>query len=121
MQTFEDVKLSWHGTGYTIPANRVMGAIARIEAQVTLSELIEMSQKGRIRFSSIAAAYASVLRYAGADLTDEACYIGLFKENSAAVANAALAGLLQMLLPPETFAGKDAPQGNVEAPAASSS
>lgn len=121
MQAFEDVNLSWHGTDYTIRANRVMGAIARIEQHVTLSELIEMSQKGRIRFGQIAQAYASVLRYAGASVTDDACYLGLFKENRATVANAALAGLLKMLLPPDTFAAAEYPQGNVEAPAVESS
>ena len=118
MGVFDDIRLNWQGTDYVIPANKVMGAIARIEDIITLTELIRMSQQGKVKFASIASAYAAVLRYAGVQVSDEQVYLGLFKDNTAAVVNAALAGLLQMMLPPDSASQKDAPQGNAETPAA---
>jgi hypothetical protein len=99
----------------------VMGAIARIEDVITLTEIIQMSRKGKVKFAAIASAYASVLRYAGAQITDDQVYQGLFKDNTAATVNAALAGLLQMMLPPDAADNKDVPQGNAVAPTAAAS
>lgn len=121
MGTFDDIRLNWQGTDYVIPANKVMGAIARIEDVITLTELIQMSRQGKVKFASIAAAYAGVLRYAGVQISDEQVYLGLFQDNNAAVVNAALAGLLQMMLPPDASSKKDAPQGNAAAPTVAAS
>ncbi|HEV7284317.1 MAG TPA: hypothetical protein VGN75_05630 [Kaistia sp.] len=121
MGVFDDIRLNWQGTDYVIPANKVMGAIARIEDVITLTEIIQMSRQGRVKFAAIASAYAAVLRYAGVQITDEQVYQGLFKDNTAAIVNAALAGLLQMMLPPDSAEKKDAPQGNAVAPTAAAS
>ena len=118
MGVFDDIRLNWQGTDYVIPANKVMGAIARIEDIITLTEIYEASQRRSVKFSRVASAYAAVLRYAGVQVSDEQVYLGLFKDNTAAVVNAALAGLLQMMLPPDSASQKDAPQGNAETPAA---
>jgi len=101
MGVFKDIELEWRGSKLTIPANRVMGAIALIEESITLKEIFEAGAKGKVKLSKISAAYGSVLRYAGAKVDDEEVYAGMFAgESSAAAASAAVTGLLSMMVPP---------------------
>jgi hypothetical protein len=103
---FEPITITWAGADYKIEPEKVMGAIATVEQVVTLSELAEMVQSGRIAFSKIATAFASVLRYAGAKVTNEDVYAGMFGEDkSSAMQNLSL--LLAMMVPPQAInAGK---------------
>lgn len=114
MGVFDDIRLNWQGTDYVIPANKVMGAIARIEDVITLTEIYEASQQRSVKFSRVASAYGAVLRHAGADVTDEAIYAGMFDGgNAAAAVRDALTGLLNMMIPPTAkSAQKEAPRGN---------
>jgi len=115
MGTFDDIRLTWHGIDHVIPANKVMGAIARIEDIITLTEIYEASQKRSVKFSRVASAYGAVLRYAGAKVTDEEVYLGMFEGQSAITAvQEALTGLMSMMIPPQAkVVQKEAPQGNV--------
>jgi len=115
MGVFDDIRLNWQGTDYVIPANKVMGAIARIEDIITLTEIYEASQRRSVKFSRVASAYASVLRYAGAKVTDEEVYLGMFDGQSAITAvQEALTGLLSMMIPPAAKTDPKAPpSGNV--------
>jgi hypothetical protein len=73
------VVLEWKGDKYTIPSNRVMGAIARVEQVITFYEMCRMtSTRGAPAMTRVAAAYASLLRYAGASADDEEIYQDLF-------------------------------------------
>lgn len=114
MGVFDDIHLNWQGRDYVIPANKVMGAIARIEDVITLTEIYEASQQRSVKFSRVSSAYGAVLRYAGADVTDEAIYAGMFAGQSAAAAvRDALTGLLSMMIPPSAKTiQKEAPRGN---------
>lgn len=110
---FDDIMLSWRGTEYKVPANKVMGAIKRIEDHVTVHDLLGMTEAGGddgksmvirrtgLRLAMLASGYAAVLNYAGADLTEEEVYQGLFEGKGEAQANAvaAISGLLQMMIP----------------------
>ncbi len=101
MQVFEDVTLTWEGASYLIPSNRVMGAIARIEDVLTLYELAEASKGRGIKLSHLAQAFATALRYAGATITDEEVFQGLFANaNTSATAQNVILGLLALMTPP---------------------
>jgi len=96
---FEPYELRWRGTTYQIPANRMLGAIASAEEVITLAELARAMQQSAPPLTRIARAYGAVLRYAGAKVTDEEVYIGMFEDPGADVL-AAASGLLALMVPP---------------------
>lgn len=102
---FEDVKIKWDGQEYSIKSEKVLQAIAIIEEHITFSEIGEASQKkGGVSLVKIAQAYGSVLRFAGADVTDEAVYEGLFgNKNMSGNIQSVLNGLLAMMIPPSVL------------------
>ncbi len=78
MSGFDDVRLEWSGKEYIIRKDRVLGAIARIEDVVTMAELQRFWDRGTAPMAKIAMAYGAVLRYAGAKVTDDEVYVGMF-------------------------------------------
>jgi hypothetical protein len=100
---FDPYEITWRGATYTIPANRLLGAIAAAEEVITLAELAAAMQKNAPPLTRIARAYAAVLRYAGAKATDDEVYVGMFNDAGADVV-AAVAGLLQLMMPPQANA-----------------
>lgn len=100
---FEDVKLQWRGDTYIIPSNRVMGAIARVEQHVTLNELYtSVDERGTIKIGTMAMAYGSLLRYAGAvTASDDDVYAGMFKDSADGnLMIEAIRGLIGLMMPP---------------------
>jgi hypothetical protein len=129
MTAFDPIVIGWAGREYTIPSRNVMRAIARIEDVVTLVELQQYAQRGTMPMAKIADAYASVLRFAGAQVTGEDVYAGMFggEGDTETQANvlAAITGLQEMMMPPEirkklaaSGNGTAAPDANQNAPAA---
>lgn len=115
MAVFEEVTLTWEGREYTIAPDRLMQAIARIEDTLTLAELHDYAQRGTAPLGKLAIAYASALRHAGAPVTSDQVYAGMFRQDGAGVsveaaAMAAINGLLAMMLPPGV-AGSAPPEG----------
>lgn len=102
---------------WVIPPNRVLGAIARIEEVVSLHELSQFASRGAVPLAKLATAYASVLRYAGAKATPEEVYAKLFEGNRGDRVNAAITGLLVMMIPPKRT-GVEAPAMGNASPAA---
>lgn len=100
MGVFQPIKLEWKGEPFTVPADRVMGAIAVIEDVVTLKEIYEAGAKGKVKLSRIASAYGALLRYAGAKVEDDEVYEGMFAVDSGKAAAAAVTSLLSMMVPP---------------------
>lgn len=101
MAMFDDIVLEWEGREYRLPANRMLGAIASIEEVITLPELVQSSERGGPPLNKIAKAFGAVLRYAGARVSDDEVYLGMFSNPQAAFsANHAVMALLQILLPP---------------------
>lgn len=128
MSIFEDIKLTWDGKEYVIPSDRVMGAIARIEDVVTLGELQRYSEKQTAPLAKVAMAYGAVLRYAGANVTDDKVYAGLFGgdgQNQHESIVTSIYILLAMMVPPAAMrkdpSDKDNPQGNAPTTVARSS
>lgn len=78
MSAFEDIRLSWNGREYTIRANQVMSAIALIENHVTFTELTRYAERETAPIAKLAQAFASVLRLAGGQVSDEEVYEGMF-------------------------------------------
>lgn len=81
MQGFEDVTISWKGEDYTIPADRQLMLVAKIE-----DALSQDSGKQAISFlmraegppySRLAMAFGAALRYAGADVSDDEVYLSI--------------------------------------------
>lgn len=125
MNRFDDIKLAWDGRTYTIPSRAVMGAIARVEDVVTLEELRQYTQRRAVPLAKISMAYGAVLRYAGADVDDEAVYASMFSDGGADRAMDAVLGLLRLMLPNdpglEDRVREAAAQGNSRPTAAASS
>lgn len=121
MPAFEDIHLSWHGRGYVIRANRVMGALARIEDVITFAELHQAFGRGTVPIAKLSAAYGAVLRYAGARVTDEEVYLEAFSAEGQETVLAAVQTLMEMMLPPSlrdtADAGQEAPPANPPAAA----
>lgn len=103
MSVFQPVTLKWSDKEYVVPANQVMGLIAQIEDAVTLPELL--GKKGA-PLGRVAMGYGAALRYAGARVTDEEVYQGMFGGDSSATVQAAVTGLLTMMIPPVDVAEK---------------
>jgi hypothetical protein len=109
MGAFEDIELPWSGKTFVIKSNRVMGAIARIEDVITLAELQAYAVKGAAPIAKLSMAYAAVLRYAGAQVTDEEVYEKSFvggREQEAMVM--AIMNLMKMMLPASARARMEA-------------
>lgn len=65
----KSIRLNWRGQDHVIPANRAFEAGAEIEEIVTLGEIGAWGQK--VPFFKVARCYATLLRFAGATVTDE--------------------------------------------------
>jgi hypothetical protein len=109
MGAFADIEMVWAGKTYTIQSHRVMGAIARIEDVITLPELQAYSARGTYPLAKLCTAYATVLKYAGARVTDEEIYEMAFAGEGAqeAVINGVL-NLMQMMVPASARAKMEA-------------
>lgn len=120
---FDDIKLGWNGRNFVIAANRVMGALARVEDVVTLHELQAFAARKTAPMAKLAMAYGTVLRYAGCTVSDDEVYRSIVRGNEGGIGvMTAIAGLLSMMIPPareDEEPKKAAPAGNV-APAGSS-
>jgi hypothetical protein len=94
---FEKIELTWKGETYVIPPNRVLRAIAKIEECISSADL---AKGEHVPFSKAAMAYAAVLRYAGAKVTDDEVYEALWDNNGAAGASNVVIALWMMMIPP---------------------
>lgn len=110
---FADFAVEWAGAPYTIPARKIMRAIAVVEDIVTLGELSTMVRDDRLKLSKVAAAYGALLRFAGASVDDEQVYAGLFSGGAQTTAMASINGLLGLMIPPSALAEAEA-SGKVE-------
>lgn len=110
MQGFDDVTLGWGDKTYTIPANRQMGLVARIEDALSgdtgRQAISVLMQKEGPPYSRLAAAFGAALRYGGASVTDEEIYLSImddFTKSRAQVAiklQTVIVALLMVIAPP---------------------
>ena len=120
MSLFQPLVLNWEGRDYTIPSDRVMGAIAVVEEVITLGELARVSQSGNVNISKLARAYSVLITYAGAtNASWEVVYKSMFQGNQQ-VALLAVRSLLVMMMPPGTIQLGEVKPGKAKAGSRSS-
>jgi hypothetical protein len=104
MAIFEEVKLSWSGKDYVIPPDRVLQAIAKVEEVLTFGALARCMVSGTLPLARLAMAVGAALRHAGAKLTDDEIYAGLFeKTETQQRAMTIVLTLQQLMIPPEAL------------------
>lgn len=113
MGAFDDVKMTWNGKDYTIPASSVFEVACRIEEVIPIPVLCKSLSDGTPSFTKVARAYGAALRFAGANVTDEQIYSGMFgsTERQSEIMVACQA-LLAVLLPKDVLEGMGKPAEN---------
>ena len=115
MPVFEEVRLNWDGQDYVIPPEQVMQCIAKVEDVLTMADLVRAQERGAAPIAKVAIAYGKVLRHAGARVSDEEVYRGMFVGPEQKMrAWAAVHALLAMMMPPDAvkkILAEDAPAG----------
>lgn len=102
MSIFEQITVKWKEKVYHIPPDQVMQLIAKVENVVTLSELSACAQNKTLPLAKLSQAFGIVLRHAGASVSDEEVYGGMFEGGDMAInAQAAVSAILVMMIPPE--------------------
>lgn len=122
MRGFDDLSFEWAGKTYNLPAHKVLGAIARVEDIITLHELQRYGQKGSTPLAKLAMAYGVLLRYTGANVSDNEIYEAMFGTgniDSNAIIES-IVTLVAMMIPPSAQVGNKKKEegtkvGNMEA------
>jgi hypothetical protein len=108
MSGFDDVTISWAGTDYVVPANRMMMLVCKLEdalagdaGEDAMTVLLHKQPRARI-----AHAYEVALIYAGADLEPGEVYLSVMESLSeknidhARLVSEAVMTLLALVAPP---------------------
>lgn len=124
MQGFEDVTLGWKDETYTIPANRQMGLVARIEDALSgdtgRHAINILVQREGPPYSRLAAAFGAALRYAGAKVTDEEIYLSIMEDfaksqrDVSAKLQSVIVALLMVIAPPVAKAAMSSTESSTE-------
>ena len=105
MSIFQDVVLSYDGSEYRVKSNDVMRLIAKIEDVITIGELTN----GNVKFAKLAMAYGEALRFAGANVDDDAVYKAIYTAKGVVSAQDAVSGLLALMIPVDIKPAKKKP------------
>jgi hypothetical protein len=95
MAIFEDVELIWAGKTYKVESKQVMQLIGRMEQHIKIKQLIDPDGPP---LSSLATAYGTALRFAGATISDEQVYSYLFEDGTSNVP-AVITGIMMLMMP----------------------
>lgn len=101
---FEPLILTWKGNEYRVEPDRILMCIASVEDILTLAELSNYtSSRMTIPMAKLSMAFGRILRFAGANVTDQEVYKEVMKGDSAAAVNLMVTTLLQMMVPDAEF------------------
>lgn len=103
---FQPVHLTWDGETYTIPSNRVLGAIAIIEDHTTFGELVTSVQQGRVKVTMLANIWAALLTYAGLPIASDEVYAGLYEGDIKTQIVDSVNTLMVLMIPPGVMAAE---------------
>ena len=103
----QDVTFNWKGTEYRVEAREVLPLIAKVEDVITLGELVDASNTGKIKTVQLARAFATALNFAGAKVTDEEVRLGMFTGDKLQAIRSALMVLISMMVPPEALQDRE--------------
>jgi hypothetical protein len=110
MAIFQPIVFGWCGQDYTVPADRALGLVAEIEEVVTLFEIATMQVKPNT--SKLARAFGAALRYAGAKVSDDEVYQGLFQPGQMfEEVQKLMVVLMAIMMPPNPVSGASAGAG----------
>ena len=100
MSVFQDITLGFDGKEYTVPSNKVMMLIAKVEDVVSLGDLTTGTGP---KLSRLAEGYCVCLNYAGADVKTEQVYETLFGNGGRKNVEEAITNLMTLMLPPSSY------------------
>lgn len=125
MAIFEEVVLKWRDQEYKIPPRRVLECIAAVEVTgLALQDLVTDADSARVPIGRLSRALGAALRFAGAQVTDDEIYDGLFNDPATlqTQALAAVVTLQLLMIPParmreaqERMRAKGSAEGKPEA------
>lgn len=113
----QDVMLIWKGTEYRVEARDVLPMIAKIEEYVTFFELNKWRDPEKVSLAKLAMAYGTALRHAGARVTNDEVFEGMFDSKGSERIAQSIQSLLMMMVPPEHLQEKDIKKKAEEPPA----
>lgn len=114
MAIFEDIKLSWKGKEHVLPADSMLRTIAQVEDVLSIGKLYESIAKKSLPMAKLAICYGIVLRAAGAEVSDDEVYDGMFANDGESIQRKAFQaiGLLQsLMLPPSAIRSRAESKG----------
>jgi len=95
----QDIVLVWSGEELQIKASNILHLVEQVEEIITLPELANATQSGKIPLARLAKAYGVTLRYAGFKVTDEQVYEGMFANGDRRAVMAAINTLYSIMVP----------------------
>lgn len=100
-EIFKPITFEWVGVKYTIPADKILPIVADIETKITFMELAStMQNQKKVPIATLSMVYGMVLRYAGAQVSDNEVYAGMFANSDENTLAAAMQTLMLMMMPP---------------------
>lgn len=111
MSIFQDVVMTWQETEYTLPANKVMKTIAKVEDVITLQEMATAAANESLPLARLAEAFHVVLTSAGVqNVALEDVYAEMFSDGDRRNAAAQYVNkLLMLMVPPSARKADDEP------------
>lgn len=103
MSIFNPVEITFRDQVLKVPANQVLGLIAAVEDEITISELYSNPKN-----TAVARAYAAAIRYAGGSASVAEVYEELFDMGGKTNIRAAIQSLIMMMIPPKHLQEKSA-------------
>jgi len=115
MHGFDDVSLSWQGQSFTVPANKQMMLIAKIEDALGgdggQQAMTVLFRREGPPMSRLAMAFGAALRHAGAKVSDDEVYLSIqsdlvnkSKKDQAATIQGCIMAILSIISPPAVAA-----------------
>lgn len=101
---FEDIYLDWQGVSYKLSGDGAfMEALASVEDHLTLPELYDAQQSGKMPLAKLSNAYAVLLRHAGAVRISAAeVYADMWEDDkTVAKITEAVTKLMLLMTPPK--------------------
>ena len=95
----QDIVLVWSGEELQIKASNILHLVEQVEEIITLPELANATQSGKIPLARLAKAYGVTLRYAGFKVADEQVYEGMFANGDRRAVMAAINTLYSIMVP----------------------
>ena len=106
--SFQRIRLKWRDREYSIEPDRIVRAIAAVEDFITLGEIHRYLERGTAPLGKVSQAYAAMLRHAGARVTEEEVYDGIFGDGDVQVRILdAVQNLMILMIPPKHLSAEE--------------